>query len=131
MYYTFSMTSRRTKYVLERTALWGGIGVLVVLLGLLGNGTLGVYNKMKEAKQLRHAAEAEHEALVVRTAELEASLAQLATPRGVESVIRARYPLVKPGEQEYILVDQPTTDVDTASSTRESIWVSIFGWFSW
>jgi cell division protein FtsB len=125
------MASKRTERWARKGLLWGGIVVGLVLLFFLARGTWSVFQKMHEARDLRQAADEEVASMENRKSELETELSQLATPRGIESEIRARYPLVKPGEQEYILVDNTPASVDSTSTARESVWGAIRHWFGW
>jgi cell division protein FtsB len=120
------MVTRRTERMVQRGLLWGATGVLVVLALLLGVSTWRVYSKMALAKAERVEAEVERDQLVKRTTELGAALDALGTDRGIEEEIRARYPLVKPGEVEIVLVDgKEVSPVDTVPTTRESIWAGL------
>jgi cell division protein FtsB len=108
-----------------RGALWVTVAALVLAIGYLGVSTYKVYSRMVEVEKLRVAAESERDALRTRNTELSASLRALETGRGVEAEIRSRYPLVKPGEVEFVLPGVDTSAVDTSSSTRDSIWATL------
>lgn len=96
--------------------------VTLAVVGLLGRSTWGVYSRMQEASVLRHNAEAERDELETRQAELEVALERLDTPRGQEEEIRKRFPLVKPGEEEFVLVDQPVGASTSAKSQEKGTW---------
>ena len=125
------MVSRATERLAQRYLVWAGI-VLVVLAcaGLLW-ATWGIYDKFGEATAGRVNAEHDRDSLIARKAELEQSVALLATARGVEGEIRARYPMGRPGEKEFVLVDVGTTSVDITAAPRESIWSTIWHWLGW
>ena len=116
---------------MQKYLLWVGIVLGVGLVGLLTVNTWNVYHKMVNVDALRASAEADRDQLKERTVDLERSVAELATPRGVEAEIRTRYPLVKAGETEFVLVNEQGAAVDTAPGARESIWSTITGWFNW
>lgn len=84
---------------------------------------------MSAARVERVHAEAERNQLSARTKELSAALEALKTDRGVEEAIRERYPLVKPGEVEFVMVDGP---VESAASTPKSttgLWEKVSSFF--
>lgn len=112
-----------------RAGLWATALVLIVAVGYLGVSTYKVYTRMVEVEKLRMSAEAERDALRARNTELSASVKDLATPRGVEAEIRSRYPLVKPGEVEFVLGNTESSTVDTSPEARDSIWATLTGWF--
>ena len=122
--------TRRTERMVKRALLWGATGLLALVAVFLGMSTWRVYSKMTTAYRERVHAEEERNDLSARTKDLAASLAALKTPRGVESQIRERYPLVKPGEVEFVMVDAPaTSSVGNATSTSHSLWGRIGQWF--
>ena len=90
---------------MQRTLLWSATVLLVAAALYLGSSTWRVYTKMVAVRAERIEAEDERTTLTTRSEGLAAALATLNTERGVEEEIRARYPLVKPGEVEFILVD--------------------------
>lgn len=111
-----------------RAALWVSVVVLVVAVGYLGLSTYKVYTRMVEVEKLRLTAEAERDALRERNEELSASLKELGTTRGVEAEIRSRYPLVKPGEVEFVLpagADSSTT----VQAEDQGVWARFVGMF--
>ena len=117
--------------MVRKSLLWGAMGLLVLGLIVVGNSTWGVYTKMSDAEILRTNAQADRDKMKEREAEIQASLEALKTPRGVEDVIRSRYPLVKPGEEEFVLVDQASGTVDRREATRESVWSSFRRFVGW
>ncbi len=119
------MVTRKTRHMVVRAALWASVAVLLVSVGYLGLSTYKVYTRMVEVEKLRVAAESERDALKARNDELHAAVKNLATPRGVEAEIRSRYPLVKPGEVEFVLPAEDKSAVDTSTSTRDSIWATL------
>jgi cell division protein FtsB len=121
--------TRRTERMVKRALLWGATGFLALSAVFLGASTWRVYTKMTIAYKERVHAEEERNELSVRTKALAASLEALKTPRGVESQIRERYPVVKPGEVEFVMVNTPgTTTVGNRASTTRSLWGRIGQW---
>lgn len=123
------MVTRKTRRIVVRAGLWATALVLVVAVGYLGVSTYKVYTRMVEVEKLRVAAEAERDALRARNTELSASVKDLATPRGVEAEIRSRYPLVKPGEVEFVLPagGDSSTTVQGQSQSAWARFRDIFG----
>lgn len=123
------MVTQRTVRQVRRVALIG----LAVLLAAMGIGvtlsTWRVFGTLSEVRAERVEAERARDELTVRTAELQASLKALGTERGVEEVIRTRYPLVKEGEVEFVFVDSEDGEVvDSTQGARESVWSSFRSW---
>lgn len=109
--------------------LWGLTGLLAVMAVFVGASTWRAFGTMATVKAERVSAETERDALKVRTEELQASLGDLGTSRGLEAEIRSRYPLVKPGEVEFVFVDKADEGVvDTSDASRESVWSSLRSW---
>ena len=114
--------TRKTRRLVERIALWGATALVVCMSVFLGISTYKVYTRMVAVEKLRVQAEGERDALRARNEALTASVEALGTQRGVEEEIRTRYPLVRPGEVEFVLVDkagQPA--VDSAPKARDSV----------
>ncbi len=125
------MASQRTIRTARQLLMWVGIAALALLLIGTLKGAWTVYQSLSRASTERVNAEAEHVRLIERRDSLEKSIQSLATARGVEEEIRSRYPLVRPGEEEFILVGVDDEPVDTTQGTRESIWSAIKEWFGW
>lgn len=125
------MASQRTIRTARQLLMWVGIAALALLLIGTLKGAWTVYQSLSRATVERANAEAEYARLIERKDNLEKSIQSLATVRGVEEEIRARYPLVRPGEEEFILVGVDGPPVDTNQATRESIWSTIKEWFGW
>ena len=122
------MVTRKTRRIVTRAALWGVIVLLSVGTVYLSLSTWRVYTRMVEVEGLREVAESERNALEARNNELKASLQALETPRGVEAEVRTRYPLVRPGEIEFVLGESVSSTVDTSEEPRDSIWAALMGW---
>lgn len=113
-----------------RWALRGAVLALGLALVLVSFTTWSVFRKERAAAAARSAAAAEHADLVARKTALEANLEALDTPRGIEAAIRARYPVVKPGEEVITLVDAPPAAATTTPSPP-GIWDSVKNWLGW
>lgn len=107
--------TRKTRRLVERIALWGATALVVCMSVFLGISTYKVYTRMVAVEKLRVQAEGERDALRARNEALTASVESLGTLRGVEEEIRTRYPLVRPGEVEFVLVGAPATTTEVPS----------------
>jgi len=99
------------------------LATLFVLVILAASGVWGVYRKEHESRILRTQAEAQLADLSERRAQLEADIAKLKTPRGMEETLREQYQLAKSGEGLVIIVDSPTPAPTQATS-------SVMEWFN-
>lgn len=123
------MVTRKTRRMVTRAALWGVVGLLGLAALYLGLSTYRVYTRMVEVEELRVAAEAERDTLKERNKELTDQLSSLGTDRGIEAEIRTRYPLVKPGEVEFVLVGSPTSTEITTPEAPQGLMERIRGIF--
>ena len=123
------MSSRRVDRVVRRSLLWGAAAVLGVVLFFVVRGAWDVYEKLNVALAERHHAEDDLYRLRERKAGLEHSLAALTTTRGVEGEIRTRFPLVKPGEEEFILIDAENIASSAPTRVTKPWWGIIFDYF--
>lgn len=115
------MVTQRTVRQVRRVMLWALTALLVVIALGIATSTWRVFGTMASVRAERYEAEREREALRLRTAELQAAVSALDTPRGLEAEIRSRYPLVKPGEQEFIFVDRATQEPAVELTTKKSV----------
>ncbi len=125
------MTPRQWKRLFARILIWGSLVALFAFVCILSVTTWRVYQKEREAKQARTDQEAALTDLRSRQAALTEEIKQLDTPRGVEKVVRERFPLVKPGEEEIILLENTNKASSTDEAANHGFWQSLFGWFSW
>jgi cell division protein FtsB len=116
------MATRRTKLLVKRLLLIGAGGVLVVLGLSMTWSAYQVYKRASVVSLERLHAEEERDSLRARTKELTAALGALNTERGVEEVIRTRYPVVKPGEVEFVFVDRRATTSELEAAAPTSLW---------
>ena len=123
------MTPKQWKRLFARITLIVGILIALVLVVLLSIATWRLYKKEREARQ-GHMNEAQSlSELQNRKTTLQTELKQLDTERGIEEEIRTRYPLLKPGEKEIMLVAAKSSASSTES--KKSFWVTLFGWLPW
>jgi cell division protein FtsB len=113
--------TRKTRRLVQRAALWGATALVVCMSVFLGMSTYKVYTRMVAVEKLRVQAEGERDALRARNEALTASVESLGTQRGVEEEIRTRYPLVRPGEVEFVLVGAPATTTEVSSEVIDTV----------
>ena len=109
-------------------------GLWVLAAGLAGfslvmaGAVAEVYQKERAASRDRVAATLEAADLATRRDDLKYTIDSLATPRGMEAELRERFPLARPGESVYILVDAKKPEVGEGASSGRGIWDSIKNW---
>ncbi|MDO8552597.1 MAG: septum formation initiator family protein [bacterium] len=96
--------------------------VLFLIVTVAISGVWKAYRKEQESLALRKEAEVQLADLTQRKAQLEADIAKLNTPRGMEDALREQYLLAKTGENLIIIVDPPTPAPIEATS-------SVMNWF--
>ena len=75
-----------------------------------------IYTKYREAVALRNQSQEELRELQSKQADLTTQINGLSTDRGLESEVRNRYRVVRPGEQLVIVVDPATSATTTQTS---------------
>ena len=121
------MVTRKTERLVKRSLLWAAAALLAAATLYLSVSTWRVYNTMAGVRAERIEAETERDTTRARTKELAAALDALGTEHGIEQEIRARYPLVKPGEVEFVLVDSPESESATTTISTPGFWDKIWG----
>lgn len=116
------MRARRRMQVIRSLLSVGGITLLAFLTFLVANGAYSMHGRMREALELRRAAQDDRTRLEVREEELTASVDELSSDRGVEEQVRQRFGLARPGEGEVVLVETKATTTVTRKPK---------GFFSW
>ena len=104
-------------------------GILVEVLVLVSFWLLsliwGLIGKTHIAVSQANDAKREYVALESRKAQLEASLAVLATARGRDAAIRTDFGVARPGEEVIVVVPSATTTPEPAVSW----WQKFLSWF--
>lgn len=80
--------------------------LIMVTIGIIAS--VKAYGKQEEAVSLRNNTIRENDQLVQKERELSEKLNDISTERGMETEVRNRYRVVKPGEQLVIVVDNRT-----------------------
>jgi cell division protein FtsB len=123
------VTPKQWKRLFARITLLSVLFVGAVLIVLLSLATWHLYIKERAARE-GHLEEAKSlSELQNRKATIESQLKQLDTDRGIEEEVRTRYPLLKPGEEEIMLVASKPTS--TSTSEKKGFWGTFFGWLPW
>lgn len=81
------------------------VALLFVVVLLLAKGVVNIYIKYRESVSLKQRAVSELALLQVRKDTLSHEIDRLSTEAGVESAIRNKFNVVKPGEKVLLLVD--------------------------
>jgi len=101
--------------------------LLIVFLIIVGSATLNVYDKQKEVKKAKIKSAEEFNRLQNRATELEASIVNLETERGLEEEIRERFGVVSEGEKVIIVVDQKIEDNSgQQNNSQNGFWGKLF-----
>lgn len=99
---------------------------LAVVLLLVGDGAWNIYQKAAIARAERDSAARSLADLQSRTAELQASLVQLQSERGVEEDIRQKFTVVRPGEDVVVVVDDSTKKSENSEAVApKGFWARI------
>ena len=105
-----------------------GVFLLLLVTGFLMHGAWGMYGKMANASQGQEEAEAQLAALQAQQQGVNTTLGDLSSSRGVETQIRERFGVAKPGEGEIDIVHDQKAATSTAAAP-ESWWQRLFNAF--
>lgn len=113
------MTPLQWKRLFTRVVLWIGFFISFAALTLLATTTWRVYVREREASE-EHKFEAQALSdLEQRKTTLDENIAKLETERGIEEEVRKRFPVVKPGESEILIV---VSKEDPQKETPKTHW---------
>lgn len=116
------MAAKRIERLAKQYLWWGALLITFVFVLFLIRGTWTAFGRMQEAAVLKHNAELERDELLHRKAELDQNLDRLKTPRGIEDEVRARFQLVKPGEEEFVLVKGQSGTTSVPAAQPKGFW---------
>jgi cell division protein FtsB len=114
--------------------LWAGLVAVLMLAAvtaLVGNAAWGMYGKFTEAATADAQAQAQLSSLEQQQAQMTAAVRNLSTPVGVESQLRQRYGVVKPGEGVIDIIEPATTTPAPAQQTGDffvRLWDAVAAW---
>jgi cell division protein FtsB len=103
--------------------------ILVILVVLLLNAVWKVYQKQDYTKDNLAKAAASLNSLQAREKMLSSEIERLKTADGIEGEIRAKYGLVKPGEEVIIVVDKDDDFTSSQGASKASFWEEFLGMF--
>lgn len=95
--------------------------VLLIIMIWGGIAAASAFEKDREAKKLRDQYARDLAQLESKHAELDQKINTLSTVRGMESEVRNRYRVVKPGEQLVVVVDNRDDSLEKKPQT-ETFW---------
>jgi cell division protein FtsB len=101
---------------------------LCIVIALLGREVWGIYMKEQRARESLLRAQTQYDSLQERSEFLESELALLNNDAGVESKLRERYGIAKPGEKVIMLIDEEgtTTPPEPDSGWWKKLWSWLF-----
>lgn len=100
--------------------------VLCIVIIILGKEVWDVYQRERLARESLSQAQVQKESLDKREQFLRSEIDLLENQEGVESELRERYGIAKPGEKVIVLVDAEATT--TLRQENTSWWKKIFFW---
>ncbi len=83
------------------------LALLFVIVIVFAYNLIGLLEKERETSKKKELALDQIEALKKRELTLKTDIARLETDEGIESAIREKYQVVKPGEKVVTIVDEP------------------------
>ncbi len=101
---------------------------LIILIIFLLNSVWKVYQKQAMTRENLAKTASALESLQTREEMLSSEIERLQTKEGTEEEIRAKYGLVKPGEEVIIIVDDNKNKSVTSISTSTSFWQKVKDW---
>lgn len=111
---------------LSRLGLKGaGVLVLFFFTVIMVHATWGMYGKFVSASQAQEEAQTQLASLKRQQSGVSTTLQELSTTRGQDAQLRERFGVAKPGEGEIDIVEDNTSNTNTASTT-ESLWQRVF-----
>ncbi len=121
---------RRAQYL--RMAAGLSVMVLLALVAFgTGSAAWGMYGKFAEAAAADEAGQKELANLQAQYDDMQKTVDNLSTPRGMEAAVRERYGVGKPGEGEIDIIQEATTTAAAADAPEgfwASLWHALFVW---
>lgn len=129
MYYTVLVLEFQEKRKVKRL-IYSKITLLIlaVIVLLLLKSVWGVYEKARVTRDNLNRVAEDLANLESREAKLSAEIDHLKTEGGAEEEIRAKYGLVKPGEEVIVVVKKNDNDDSASVSSSPSFWQKILDW---
>lgn len=102
-----------------------GLGILIIIAGW---NTWDMYQKWRLSEEALEKARISYESLEKREVFLDGKIESLSTPGGIETEVRQRFGVAKPGERVIVVV----SDEEESQPTQEERgwWATVRGWFT-
>lgn len=113
-----------------RTLLYSKVTIVVLFLAivLLLRSVMELNDKRIEVAELTRESKIERDSLEEKVSKAEEKNRVIETPRGLESYIRATYPVVKDGEGVIVVYDDKVTSVAPVKSDM-NVWERLLLWW--
>lgn len=105
------------------------LAVFTLFVLLFVSAAWGAHQKERDTASKRQEAAAGLAELQAREAALRSNLDRLNSESGMESEIRDRFDVGKPGEHEIVIVDPPANASSTTTETSKHWWEKLLSWF--
>ncbi len=102
---------------------------LLILTALLLQGVFGAWKKHQASKKNLEVVEKNLTEARMREKELDTQIEVLNTQEGIESEIRERFSVTRPGEEIVLIIDDLNNE-SIEPDKDESFWRKIKGWFA-
>lgn len=122
----YKITSKKKSWWQSPVVAWLLVGAVIWGSAVF----VRAYFKQRDAVSLKEQYAQELADLQNYEAELQKKIQSLSTDAGVESEIRERYRVVKPGEQLVVIVDNDETS-DASGSQKRGFWQNVRGFVGW
>ncbi len=105
---------------------WGTLAVALVITFLGVKGVFEMYSKESLSRERLVAAQKEQEDFRLRHASLSQAVSFLETDEGVESELRKKYRVIKPGEEAVLIVNDTIVPPATTTVRIHRSWYARF-----
>ncbi len=105
---------------------WGTLAIFLIVTILGIKGVFEMYSKESLSRERLVAAQKEQSDFKARHSSLSQSVSFLETDEGVESELRKKYRVIKPGEEVVLVVDDIQRSSSTTTQTIRKAWYTRF-----
>ncbi len=105
---------------------WGTLAIFLIVTILGIKGVFEMYSKESLSRERLVAAQKEQSDFKARHNSLSQSVSFLETDEGVESELRKKYRVIKPGEEVVLVVDDIQRSSSTTTQTIRKAWYTRF-----
>ncbi len=124
MVHEFKKRSRQEELVRLGVSIAGTIALLVIAVFAV-RGAWNMYGKLSDASEGSKNSQDKLTQLQAREKQLQISVGELSSPRGVEAEMRERFGATKPGEGVIQIVRNTASDT-SANAAPEGLWQRLF-----